>query len=52
MMINNDNELLKQNQPEPKEETSQPDEHPGVAIQGFLKIFDPESGEIFAQGRV
>jgi len=48
-MINNDN------QPELEHkldaENTKPDEHSGVAIQGFLKIFDPESGEIIAQGR-
>lgn len=47
-MINNDNDQLKT---EKVEEIASPDEHPGIAVQGFLKIFDPESGEILAQGR-
>lgn len=52
-MINNDKELLKENQTEDQNETRvEPDEHPGIAVQGFLKIFDPDSGEVFAQGRV
>lgn len=52
MMINNDKELSEDNQTEEPVKNTEPDEHPGVAIQGFLKIFDPESGEVFAQGRV
>jgi hypothetical protein len=50
-MINNDNDPLDQKKAEPGEQTTTPDEHPGIAVQGFLKIFDPESGEILAQGR-
>jgi hypothetical protein len=49
-MINNDNNQ----DPEEKktEDTATvPDESSGIAVQGFLKIFDPESGEILAQGR-
>ena len=44
-MINNDNDQ--------KNEDSEvvPDEQPGIAVQGFLKIFDPDSGEIILQGR-
>jgi hypothetical protein len=49
-MINNDNDPLDQEQ-KPVESVTTPDEHPGIAVQGFLKIFDPESGEILAQGR-
>jgi hypothetical protein len=53
MMINNDKELSKEDQPDNQDDNQAlPDEHPGVAVQGFLKIFDPESGEVFAQGRV
>jgi hypothetical protein len=50
-MINNDNDPLDQKKAEPGEQATTPDEHPGIAVQGFLKIFDPESGEILAQGR-
>ena len=48
-MINNDNnqDLEKKNE----ETTTVPDESSGIAVQGFIKIFDPESGEILAQGR-
>jgi len=28
-----------------------PDENPGILFQGFLKIHDPETGEIYMQGR-
>lgn len=52
-MINKDNDNTDQekNDREP-EKTDKPDEHPGIAVQGFLKIFDPESGEVLVQGRV
>jgi hypothetical protein len=33
------------------QETAAPDEHGGIHVQGFLKISDPESGEIILQGR-
>lgn len=29
-----------------------PDENTGILIEEFLKISDPESGEIFYEGRV
>lgn len=48
-MINNDN-----NQKDEDKEVKQvdmPDEQPGIAVQGFLKIFDPDSGEVILQGR-
>jgi hypothetical protein len=32
-------------------EVTPPDEQPGIFVQSFLKIFDPDSGEIIAQGR-
>ena len=50
-MINNDKELSNE-EPQAETDDQQPDDHPGIAVQGFLKIFDPESGEVFAQGRV
>jgi len=28
-----------------------PDENSGILFQGFLKISDPETGEIYTQGR-
>lgn len=50
-MINNDNDQnLEQKTTEEAAKTI-PDESSGIAVQGFLKIFDPESGEILAQGR-
>lgn len=51
-MINNDNVDLEQeeNKKKPAEKPT-PDENSGIAIQGFFKIFDPESGEILLQGR-
>lgn len=52
MMINNDKELSNEEPQVTETDDQQPDDHPGIAVQGFLKIFDPESGEVFAQGRV
>lgn len=34
-----------------EQESVAPDEHGGIYVQGFLKIHDPESGEIILQGR-
>ena len=51
-MINNDKELSNEEPQVTEKDDQQPDDHPGIAVQGFLKIFDPESGEVFAQGRV
>lgn len=51
-MINNDNELSSEETQASEVEDREPDDHPGIAVQGFLKIFDPDSGEVFAQGRV
>lgn len=33
------------------QEDDQPDEHGGIYLQGFLRIHDPETGEIILQGR-
>jgi hypothetical protein len=33
------------------ENTDEPDENSGIVFQGFLKIFDPETGEVYTQGR-
>ena len=48
-MINNDNQPEMEHNSDP--DLVKPDEQSGVAMQGFIKIFDPESGEIIAQGR-
>jgi len=32
-------------------EKVEPDENSGILFQGFLKISDPETGEIYTQGR-
>jgi len=50
-MINNDNTQSESDNLNKPEKVEKPDEHPGIAVQGFLKIFDPESGEVLAQGR-
>lgn len=43
-------------EPEPQDSSKEtvpvdPDENSGIVFQGFLKIFDPETGEIYTQGR-
>ena len=49
-MINKDNssdeEIL-----ETDTEEKTPDDAGGFFVQGFIKIFDPESGKIITQGR-
>lgn len=40
-----------QDQPEQEEQNLKPDENSGILFQGFLKILDPETGEIYMQGR-
>lgn len=47
-MINNDNN---QKNEEKIEKIDTPDEQPGIVVQGFLKIFDPDTGEVITQGR-
>lgn len=48
-MINIEKAVDDQEQPQP--EQSKPDDIGGIAVQGFFKIFDPESGEVLTQGR-
>lgn len=51
-MINNDNvDSDGQNIEDSKDKVPQPDEKSGTVLQGFFKIFDPESGEVLVQGR-
>lgn len=49
-MINNDNTELN-NEISESNDVKKPDEQSGTVVQGFLKIFDPESGEVLVQGR-
>lgn len=32
-------------------QTAQPDERSGVYVQGHIKIFDPNTGEVFVENR-
>lgn len=50
-MINNNTNSNEKNIDESPEEKPQPDEKAGTVVQGFFKIFDPESGEVLVQGR-
>lgn len=47
-MINNEST---NNIEENSDDESELDEHSGIILQGFLKIHDPETGEIIVQGR-
>jgi hypothetical protein len=38
-------------QNEPQKQQSVPDENSGIAVQGHIKIFDPDSGEVFVNKR-
>lgn len=51
-MINIENTLKESVEEQEKtQEDHQPDEHGGILLQGFLRIHDPETGEIILQGR-
>lgn len=47
---NNIDEKNKQEAVKPQPER-QPDERGGIHVQGHLKIFDPETKEVFVNGR-
>jgi hypothetical protein len=47
--INNDMEEKMETLP--KDTPSTPDEHSGLHVEGHIKIFDPESGEVFVNKR-
>jgi hypothetical protein len=49
--INNNIEENKQ-QPEIQQpQTKKPDERGGIHVQGHIKIFDPQTKEVFVNGR-
>jgi len=49
-MINTEQPIEPQDS-DKKSEEKKPDDHSGIMFQGFLKISDPETGEIYTQGR-
>lgn len=49
--INNDMEENMQSLNKTSEEMHTPDENGGVYVQGHIKIFDPETNEIFIEAR-
>jgi hypothetical protein len=48
-MINTDNNEKTTDPSTKVAGTDKPDEAPGIYIRGFLKITDPESGEVLVQ---
>ena len=51
-MINNDKELEDSAIPVNTDSAkSTPDENSGLVVQGFIKIFDPESGKVLVHTR-
>lgn len=44
-------ELEPEEPPTEPSNVEDPDENSGIVFQGFLKIFDPETGEVYTQGR-
>ena len=50
-MINTNNNSMSEVQEQQNKNTPEPDEDGGFYLQDFLKISDPESGEIITQGR-
>lgn len=51
LQINNDMKENMESLPENTKEERKPDEKSGVYVQGYIKIFDPESGEVFIDKR-
>lgn len=49
--LNSNMESKMENLDEDKDTTSKPDEVGGLNVQGHIKIFDPESGEVFIEKR-
>ncbi len=50
-MINNEHGTDSPEVTELEDSESMPDENSGIAVQGFIKIFDPEDGKILIQTR-
>jgi|Laugrespbdmm15sn_2_1035079.scaffolds.fasta_scaffold272741_1 hypothetical protein len=50
-MINNEQGAVLPEITEIDDSESLPDENSGIAVQSFIKIFDPESGKILIQSR-
>ena len=49
--INNTIEENKQQSEIQQPQTKQPDERSGIHVQGHIKIFDPQTKEVFVNGR-
>lgn len=50
-MINNETPNESEKTDETPETVTKPDDTSGMLIQSFFKISDPETGEIYIQGR-
>ena len=50
-MINNDNTDKNMEEKTQDNIEKKPDEHGGIHLQGHIKIFDPESGEVYIDKR-
>lgn len=50
-MINTNNDSMSEVQEQQDKQTTEPDEDGGFYLHDFLKISDPETGEIITQGR-
>ena len=50
-MINNEHSTDSPEVTTLEDSESIPDENSGISVQGFIKIFDPASGEILIQSR-
>ena len=49
--INNNIEEKNKENAVPPQPERQPDERGGIQVQGHVKIFDPETQEVFVNGR-
>ena len=49
--LNSNMESKMENSDQDKDNNIKPDEIGGINVQGHIKIFDPESGEVFIEKR-
>lgn len=50
-MINTQNPVQQDSEPDQNKPVTEPDEQGGIVVQGFFRIFEPETGKVITQGR-
>lgn len=49
--MNEINKIIDQQTQTPEAQEKQPDERGGIYVQGHIKIYDPETDEVYVNGR-